>query len=165
MLRPTPEEVLKSISYTFDNFIRPDPASGLAQSYSLTVSNMLRHLLLTMQHEERAITEDTVELRDALGKAKAWLDANDAGGGAAGIVSVALALAVDPVEPAHSSRSNWRELRGALEAAISRMQDLRGQHGASAEYKSVRQAMRDYLDRSLDREKILIDGAFTLARR
>lgn len=165
MLRPTPEEVLKSISYTFDNLIRPDPASGLAHSYSLTVSNMLRHLLLTMQHEERAITEDTVELRAALGEAGAWFDANDAGSDAAGKVSAALALTVDPVEPAHSSRRNWRELRGALEAAITRMQVLRDRHGAGADYKSVRQSMRDYLDRSLDRETILIDGAFTLARR
>lgn len=169
-MRPTPEEVLKSISYTFDNLIRPDPAGALAHSYSLTVSNMLRQLMLTMKHEERAISEDTVELRDALGKAGAWLDANDAGGDAARKVAAALALTVDPVEPAHSARDNWRALRGALEAAIKRMQALRDQHGGqhgdrSDDYKAVRQAMRDYLDRSLDREKILIDGAFTLARR
>lgn len=165
MLRPTPEEVLKSISYTFDNLIRPDPSSGLAHSYSLTVSNMLRQLLLTMQHEERAISEDTVEVRDALGKASAWLDANDAGSDATRTVSAALALTVDPVEPAHSSRDNWRALRGAIEAAIKRMQALRDEHGGKDDYKAVRHAMRDYLDRSLDRETILIDGAFTLARR
>lgn len=165
MLRPTPEEVLKSISYTFDNLIRPDPGSGLAESYSLTVSNMLRHLLLTMQHEERAITEDTVELRDALGKARAWLDAHDGGSDAVTTVANALALTVDPIEPAHSSRDNWRALRGALETAIKRMQTLRDQHGSQDDYRGVRGAMRDYLDRSLNREKILIDGAFTLARR
>lgn len=165
MLRPTPEEVLASISYTFDELIRPDPAGALATSYSLTVSNMLRQLMLTMRHEERAIHEDTAELRAVLREVLDWLEAHDKGGDAAGKLAAALALTVDPVTPARSARDIWRELRAALEAAISRMQALRDAHGQSADYKAVRQAMRDYLDRSLDREKILIDGAFTLARR
>jgi hypothetical protein len=164
-LRPTPEEVLNSISYTFDELIRPDPASPLAISYSLTVSNMLRQLMLTMKHEERAIHDDGAELRAVLRQAYGWLRANDGGGEAAAKLGAALSLETDPVTPARSSRDNWRELRWALEAAIKRMQALRGSHGDSADYKVVRQAMRDYLDASLDREKILIDGAFTLARR
>lgn len=165
MLRPTPEEVLKSISYTFDELVRPDPAGVMAHSYSLTISNMLRQLMLTMRHEERAISEDTIELRAALEKAHGWLAANDAGGDAGAVVVKALALAIDPMEPAHSARHNWRELRAALEVAIKHMQALRPAHGDRDDYKAVRQAMRDYLDRSLDRETILIDGAFTLARR
>lgn len=165
MLRPTPEEVLRSISYTFDELIRPDPAGALATSYSLTVSNMLRQLMLTMHHEERAIHDDTADLRSVLREALDWLQAHDASGDATGKVAAALGLVVDPVTPAQSARDNWRELRGALEAAIKRMQALRDAHGASADYKAVRAAMRDYLDRSLDRETILIDGAFTLARR
>lgn len=165
MLRPTPEEVLQSISYTFDELIRPDPAGALAASYSLTVSNMLRQLMLTMKHEERAIHEDTGEIRAVLREALDWLDAHDAGSDAAGQVKAALGLAVDPVTSAQSSRDNWRKLRAALEAAIVRMQALRPGHRDSADYRAVRQAMRDYLDRSLDRETILIDGAFTLARR
>jgi len=157
--------VLRSISYTFDELIRPDPGGALAASYSLTVSNMLRQLMLTMHHEERAIHEDTAELKAALQGALAWLDAHDAGGPAAAKAAAALALEVDPVTPACSARDNWRVLRAALEAAITRMQALRGEHGASTAYRAARQAMRDYLDRSLDREKILIEGAFTLARR
>lgn len=165
MLRPTPEEVLASISYTFDELIRPDPAGALATSYSLTVSNMLRQLMLSLRHEERAIHEDTAELRAVLGEALDWLEAHDAGGDAGATVAAALALTIDPVTPARSARDNWRTLRAALEAAIIRMQALRDAHCASAAYRAVRAAMRDYLDRSLDREKILIDGAFTLARR
>ena len=165
MLRPTPEEVLRSISYTFDELIRPDPAGALAASYSLTVSNMLRQLMLTTQHEERAIHEDSGELRAVLQEVLDWLQAHDADGDATGKVAAALALTVDPVTPAQSARDNWRELRSGLETAIQRMQALRDGYGQGADYKAARQAMRDYLDRSLDREKILIDGAFTLARR
>jgi hypothetical protein len=157
--------VLASISYTFDELIRPDPAGALATSYSLTVSNMLRQLMLTMRHEERAIHQDTAELRAVLREVLDWLEAHDAEGDAIGKLSAALALTVDPATPARSARANWRELRGALEAAIKRMQGLRDAHGQSADYKAARATMRDYLDRSLDREKILIDGAFTLARR
>ena len=164
-MRPTPEEVLASISYTFDELIRPDPAGALATSYSLTVSNMLRQLMLSLRHEERAIHDDKADLRTVLAKALDWLEAHDAGHEVRAKVAAALAQAIDPVTPARSARDNWRTLRGALEAAITRMQALRDAHGASDAYTAVRAAMRDYLDRSLDREKILIDGAFTLARR
>lgn len=164
-MRPTPEEVLASISYTFDELIRPDPADPLAISYALTVSNMLRQLMLTMQHEERAIHEDGPELRMVLRQALDWLEANDPHGDGGAKIAAALALQPDPVTPAQSSRANWRTLRGALEAGIKRLQALRDVHGQSADYNAVRQTLRDYLDVSLDREKILIDGAFTLARR
>ena len=165
MLRPTPEEVLASISYTFDELIRPDPASPLAISYSLTVSNMLRQLQLTMRHEERAIHVDGEALRAVLREALDWLEAHDEDGSANALIASALALKADPVTPAQAARTHWCALRRALEAAIKRMQALRDTHGVGADYKAVRQAMRDYLDGSLDREKILIDGAFTLARR
>lgn len=165
LLRPTPEEVLQAISYTFDEHIRPDPASPLATSYGLTVSNMLRQLMLTMRHEERAIHEDTAELRPVLEQVLAWLNKHDEGGQAGAQIAAALALPVDPATPARSARDNWRVLRAALEGAITRLQALRDAHGTDDAYQAARKAMRDYLDRSLDRETILIEGAFTLARR
>lgn len=165
MLRPSPEEVLTSISYTFDNLIRPDVREGLAGSYSLTVSNMLRQLMLTMKHEEKAITEDSAALRAVLAEASTFLTAQSAADPVAAAIDAALAQRYDGPEPAHWARAHWRTLRGVLEQAITHLQSLRGAHGDRADYRAVRQAIRDYLDASLDREKILIDGAFTLARR
>ena len=165
MLRPTPEEVLKSISYTFDTLIRPDPTSTLAVSYSLTVSNMLRQLLLTLQHEEGLITVDTADLRAVLEQASRFLTPTETG--AAIIAEIDTALAFTPSGPAQAqaARQNWRALRGVLERTISHLQAVRERYGKRDDYRSVRQAIRDYLDRSLDRESVLIDGAFTLARR
>jgi hypothetical protein len=157
--------VLKSISYTFDNLIRPDPSAPLAVSYSLTVSNMLRQLLLTMQHEERAISEDTVELRAALSQAEDLLERADAKDAVAAEIRQALDRRYSGPEPAHWARENWRTLRGVLERTIVHLQALRSQFGSKDDYRATRQALRDYLDRSLNREKVLIDGAFTLARR
>lgn len=165
MLRPTPEEVLTSISYTFDNLIRPDLSDGLARSYSLTVSNMLRQLMLTMKHEEKAVAEDDVELRAVLAEASALLASLSVTDPVAPEIDAALAEAYRGPEPAHWARENWRTLRALLERTITHLQSLRGDHGGNERYRAVRQAIRDYLDGSLDREKILIDGAFTLARR
>lgn len=164
-MRPSPEEVLRSISYTFDALIRPDPASPLAISYGLTVSNMLRQLQLSLKHEERLIVEDTTELRHTLDLALAWLRENDPEEDAGTAIDLAMDLPVDPREPARSRRENWRQLRGSLEVSIKRMQALRDVHGTEEAYRMTREALRDYLDRSLEREKMLIDGAFTLARR
>jgi hypothetical protein len=163
LLRPTPEEVLNAISYTFDTLIRPDPVDPLARSYALTVSNMLRQLMLTMRHEEKAIAEDTVALRAALGTAAAFLASR--GDGLAAGIDAALGAQDQGVEPARWARANWRALRGVLERTIVHLQALRAAHGAADDYRAARRQIRDYLDASLDREKILIDGAFTLARR
>lgn len=163
MLRPTPEEVLNSISYTFDTLIRPDPTDPLARSYSLTVSNMLRQLMLTMKHEEKAISEDTAVLREALGAASAFL--SSLGDTMRADIDAALSKTYQGLEPAHWARENWRALRGILEQTIKHLQALRDAHGGREDYRAVRQQIRDYLDGSLNREKILIDGAFTLARR
>ena len=165
MLRPTPEEVLKSISYTFDTLIRPDPAGAMALSYSLTVSNMLRHLLLTMQHEEAAITGDTGELRQVLDQALRFLNAVGGSPAMVSAIKQALDATYSGPAPAKWARENWRALRGTLQTTIEHLQGLRDQHGKRDDYRAARQAMRDYLDRSLERERILIDGAFTLARR
>ena len=165
MLRPTPEEVLKSISYTFDTLIRPDPTSALAISYSLTVSNMLRQLLLTMQHEERLITEDTAVLRSALQHARRYLAGTGSDGPMADAIGAALGRTCDGPEPAHWARENWRALRGTLEKTITYLQGIRDRRGQEDSYRTTRQTLRDYLDKSLDPETKLIDGAFTLARR
>jgi hypothetical protein len=165
LLRPTPEEVLTSISYTFDTLIRPDPGGAMATSYALTVSNMLRQLLLTMRHEETAIASDTLELRQVLDRAACFLATVECD--AESVAEINSALALVPASPAAAAaaRENWRSLRGVLQRTIARLQSLRCSYGAQDEYGAIRQAIRDYLDRSLERERILLDGAFTIARR
>lgn len=165
MLRPTPEEVLRSISYTFDNLIRPDPSSALAVSYSLTVSNMLRQLLLSLQHEEELVAEDTADLRRVLDDIRLFLERVETDSTTARKISDALTDVPTGIALSKAAREYWRTLRWALEDAIKHLHGLRQDFGDIPEYRAVRQTIRDYLDRSLDRENKLIEGAFTLARR
>ena len=164
-MRPTPEEVLRSISYTLDTLIRPDPTSALAVSYLLTVSNMLRQLHLSLQHEETAIGADMADLRDTLSGACTFLRAERLDEDLSGEIQKALDVVPAGTAPAKAAREHWRMLRSILERTIQEMQAHRDRFTADASYCAVRHAIRDYLDRSIDRERVLIDGAFTLARR
>jgi len=165
LLRPTPEEVLKSISYTFDELIRPDPLSPLAVSYSLTVSNMLRQLLLSLQHEEGLITEDTAALRTVLEQARDFLQRHSSKSITLERISGDLAVKPDGAAPAKAAREHWRALRWTLEDTINHLQEMRNKFAEDPAYRDLRQSIRDYLDQSLERENTLIAGAFTLARR
>jgi len=165
LLRPTPEEVLKSISWTFDNEIRTKPADPLAVSYSLTVSNMIRHVLLCMQREEGLIVIDTAELRAVLAQAQGFLAGKGNDEMAAKRIEDALAVKPASDAPSQRARENWRALRWAVEDAIKVLRGIRDRFAKDSDYLAVRKAIRDYLDRSLNRESELIREAFTIARR
>jgi len=167
LFRPTTEEVLLSISHDFDKHIRPDPASGLAVSLSLTISNLLRHVHLRVQHEERLIREDLEELEPVLGQAGAFLSAGTKPEAALGD-RIATAIADGPpgdLPPAKAADQYRVLLRGLLAEAIDTLVAGRAKSKGNTDYQAVRARIRSYLDHSLSREETLIHDAFTIARR
>ncbi len=169
-MRPRADEVMQSIIWTYDEHILPNVQGAFPKSLALTVSNLLRHVALRLEHEAPAMIEDIAELREVLGdihrytaalpavpeslqRLQAELDAARQPAPVTGYVSP-----LDLVETA-------TQLRGLLDRALKALQQHRATLGAAPEYKAVRERIRTYLNHHLQRESLWIGEAFTKERR
>jgi len=118
-----------------------------------------------VQREEGLIVIDTAELRAVLAQAQAFLAGKGNDKTAAKRIEDALAVKPASDAPSQRARENWRALRWAVEDAIKVLRGIRDRFAKDSDYLAVRKAIRDYLDRSLNRESELIREAFTIARR
>lgn len=157
-MRPTVREVMDTIIWTFDEEIAPHVAEGLPKSLANTTSNLLRHVLLRMEHEGPAVTQEIAELRAVLARVRAF---------AAGHGELAdLARRLDAAEePAADELAVLEQLRWRLQHTIEVMQAVRSACETDETYRALREEIRDCLDRQLEREALWIDKAFTGPRR
>lgn len=169
-MRPRIDEVLQSIIWTYDEHILPAVEGELPKSLALTVSNLLRHVALRLEHEEPALVEDNAELRALMGAIANYI---------AGLPEAPAALAAllgdvrqaakpCPME-GYSGLPSLTDvaqgLRKVLDEALTALQAQRGTLGADPAYQALRQAIRDYLNHQLARQSTWIQAAFTLDRR
>jgi hypothetical protein len=167
LLRPTTDEILRSISRDFDDHIRREPGSPLAISLSLTTSNLLRHVRLRVEREEGLIGEDLEDLDAVLDEALHFMYA---AGPAASQISTEITKALDTARSdaavsARDADKRWVRLRWLLSRALDMLIEKRDAFCHRPGYNVLRDHIRAYLDRSLLREEALIAEAFMVARR
>lgn len=169
-MRPRADEVLKSASWTFDEHILPAVQGDFPKSLALTVSNLLRHVLLRLENEGPALIEDNAELRCLLGEIATYVASLDAAPPELLAMHPTLADASRPTSTcppvglvALSDEADV--LRGHLDAALKLLQKYRPALVDQPAYGQVRDRIRTYLDNQLTRQSAWIQDAFTIDRR
>ena len=174
-MRPTASEVLQSVIATYDEYIVPEVNEPFARSLALTTSNLLRHVLLRLEREGRALAEDNEELRELLTVLVAFMEdpASRARGGA-DFTTAAEAIRAAVANPSadgggYRSLDQLAEeatrLRGALSTGLQVLVDVRDAVGNDESYRQLRNRVRRYLAHQLQRESQWIAEAFTGERR
>ncbi|GLR65464.1 hypothetical protein GCM10010909_01420 [Acidocella aquatica] len=162
MILPTAEDMLRTIEGTFDTVIRPTLTGTTERSAAATISHLLRLARLRLEREGQVLYDDIAALRALLTHIRTYL---------AGIGEAAAVAALDPaLEPKPLAEGQYPTLtlagqqasglRGALETALARLQEIRDVHGAAADYQQLRAAIRTYMAEQLRRESELIEPAF-----
>jgi hypothetical protein len=168
-MRPSAAEVMKTIIWTFDEIIMPNPTSAKAQSEMLTVSNLLRHVLLRMEQEGPALVEESIQLRRLLADIVSFTeDKSELGAIGESITRDLAQLAPIDSGPLRTVLvlSEENDLLGwTLTAAIEAMHAIRDRYRNDRRYAKLREAIMSYLDNQLAREAAWIDPAFIRGRR
>ncbi|MBT4161438.1 MAG: hypothetical protein HOC70_14385 [Gammaproteobacteria bacterium] len=162
---PRTTDIMKSIQWTFEEYIVPEMTSPYAKSMVLTLGNLMRHATLRVDLEGKALFDDNLELRHLLADIREYLDRQDRP-----IAEIKTALAMQLIEPGAYPETTLlieeaKNLRSALSAAILSLHDLRESQGDNPDYQATRAAVRTYLGNQLAREGAMIEPAFTVARR
>jgi hypothetical protein len=166
-MRPSAEEIVRSIAATFDEYLLPEIAEPFAHSLALTVSNLLRHVALRMEHEGPVLMAEIADLRAVLDEIKAFAAASP--GCDAVLAQVDAACRARPREGSYAGLGELHdeatELGWALQHAIGALDEAGPAIGTLDGYTDVRLSIRRHLRRSLEREGSLIVPAFTGERR
>ncbi|HKT73071.1 MAG TPA: hypothetical protein VJQ47_09290 [Steroidobacteraceae bacterium] len=167
-MRPSAEEVMHSIIWTFDAEIAPDLSTARAKSLALTTSNLLRHVLLRMQREAYALWDDNRELRQLLARMQGFFaQTRDSRGHDQAIPEVLARKYAVPgaYRGVAELEKEAFDLREAFGAATVRLHSLQATHSSDEQYRQLRAAIREYLEHLMKRESRWIDEAFVQARR
>lgn len=137
-MRPDSDDILKAISWTFENRIVPalPDSDELAQSYARTMSFMLGQLADRLAHEPGAMREDWADLRGLLAELSPQLS-----GGLRQSIDEALGEA--DVAQLVTSGTLTKAVTGLRGLLIAAMQELPA---------TQRDRVREYLGRHLERE-------------
>jgi hypothetical protein len=161
-LRPRSDEILRSVLWSFEEFIVPELSDPYAVSVGHTITNLLRHLALRVELEPPALFVGNAELRELLADIAGYARA-------AGPAELADDLdrtlaATPPSEYPSASRlaDDALALRGALDRAIRALQAAPSE---SAQYLALRASVREWIGRALAREAEWIVPAFSGIRR
>jgi hypothetical protein len=165
-MRPTADEVMETVLWTFKEHILPNVAEGLPSSLAITTLNLLRHVQLRLRLEAKALWEDNAELRVLLaavaGYGEATPDLNDL----AETIRRETAAATLTGFPDLAEVSQEAErLRWTLTRVIARLHEARDAHGEEPASLALRDGVRTYLNHQLSREATWIEPAFVGARR
>lgn len=173
-MRPRADEVLRSVIWTYDTYLAPQVEEPLARSLSLTVGNLLRHVLVRVEREGAILFEDNRALRELLDSIRAFLRSPAAVDAAVGgpdlLDEIDGVLAGEYHGPdVYPSLALLAEeaadLRGAADRALRALRAARPALGDDEDYRATRAAIRVYLRDHLLREMPLVAEAFTGDRR
>jgi len=170
-MRPRTDEILKSLLWTFEEYIAPETTSPYAQSLALTMKNLLRHVLLRVQLEGDLLFADNRELRALLERIVRFIANRQQPDKFADVraeIQVVLGktyYGADVYPSVARLVDEATDLRWALTHAITALQAARSVLGDEPEYQALRQAIRDYLGHQLEREGRMIEPAFIDQRR
>ena len=113
-MRPRTDEILKSLFWTFEEYIAPEVTSAYAKSLVLTMNNLFRHVLLRVELEGDLLFEDNRDLRGVLAQIPEFIDQQGDVGGALQDVQIEInALLQGNPEPRHLRVGN-RDVIGSV---------------------------------------------------
>jgi hypothetical protein len=162
-LRPRSDEILRSVLWSFEEFIVPELSDPYAISVGHTITNLLRHLALRVELEPPALFAGNAELREVLAAIAAYARAAGLAGLADDLERTLEATTSASDYPSISRLTDDAlALRGALDGAILALQAAPSE---SAEYVELRRRIREWIGRALDREAEWIVPAFSGVRR
>ena len=169
-MRPRADEVMQSIIATYDEHILPNVQGALPKSLALTVSNLLRHVMLRMEREAPALIEDNAELREVLGDISRYIASLQSVPESLQRLKDEVTAAAQPAQvngyvSLIALTEEAEKLRTLLDAALKALQEHRGTLGKAPEYVAVRNRIRDYLNNQIQRQSLWIREAFTIERR
>jgi hypothetical protein len=164
-LRPSTDEVLSAVVWSFEHDIVPTLDDEFAQSTARTISNLLRHLQVRIRHEGQTLVNDNLELRELLKAILTQVRQGDIDVVAHNAVTDI--LAEPPVSPpAWASVARLTDealqLRRALDLLVQDLiadgallsRDGEGGARTARGAADVRRAIESYLGRSLRREAL-----------
>jgi len=167
-MRPRTDEILAAVLAAFEADIAPTITDPAAKSASLTMANLLRHVILRLAHEGDALRKDLAELEPlVLQMLQFFRDQTDA----PALVATGAQIAQVEVPDSNAAIESKgltaaRDARlGQIDAGLIVLQQERTQLADRAGYHELRDAIRTYLRGQLSREEAWIVPAFVGARR
>lgn len=152
MIYPSVDDVLASVIDAVEREIAPSVGDDYAASLCRTVAQMLRSVRVRVREEIASLAEDNAELRALLASSADRLPDD-----VRGVVLDAVNRAPEPRYPALADlQDDAVRLRSALVSVINAVPDAAD---------PVREAVRGYLRRQLEREQVWQQDAFTGPRR
>ena len=160
-MRPTADEVLDTVLWTFEQQILPNVAPGLPNSLALTTLSLLRQVQLRLRLEAKALWEDNQDLRVLLAAIAGYGDS------APGLDDLAQAIRGESAQAARTGFCGLAEmsqeaeqLRWILSRAMERLHEARSAHRREPAYVALCGRMVEYLHRQIAREAAWIEPAF-----
>ena len=162
-LRPRADEILRSVLWSFEEFIVPELSDPYAISVGHTITNLLRHLALRVELEPPALFAGNAELRDLVADIVSYAHAADLAELAEDLETTLAATAPATEYPSISQLTDDAlALRAALDRAIRALQAAPSE---TEEYVQLRARIREWIGRALSREAEWIVPAFSGIRR
>lgn len=166
-MRPSIEEVIDSIEWSLDHYVANQLEDEFSLSVLKTVRNLLRHVQIRVNLEGGVLYEDIADLKQVLLGA--------AGGSEAGYLPNSLAAKVIaicespfPISP-YPSVTELADRQTALLAALDELlvalSHVSSSRAEEPAYCALRNNLRAYLARHLDRNARFITPAFQDGRR
>ncbi|MBT3367121.1 MAG: hypothetical protein HN416_08200 [Nitrospina sp.] len=171
-MRPYTTEIIDSIIWSLQTYVKPELQSPFADSVLMTVENLLRHIRIREESEATLLLEDKRELEAVLEKLHANLNGHDGLSKLLGneLEDIQLRLRETRIEqdgiPSVGDLNEHSEvLRKILDELLKALSALRHDYATDETYRNCRQLIRDYIAHSLERDGQLITPAFTGGRR
>jgi hypothetical protein len=161
-LRPRSDEILRSVLWSFEEFIAPELSDPYAVSVGHTITNLLRHLALRVELEPPALFAGNSELRALLADIAGYARAAGPEELADDLERTLGATPASEYPSASRLVDDALALRAALDRAI---RSLQAAPSESEEYQALRARVRDWIGRALAREAEWIVPAFSGIRR
>lgn len=162
---PSANDVLYAIEQSLEEIVRPALDTTRPVSCLATVSHMLRHVALRIEHEGQNHLDDIAGMEAVLAEALSYCESLDGAAAeacAAKIRSARVGLPEDPSR--YPSLGELAErttaYRGGLEVALGFLIGIRAEHRDEPHYQALRESIRTYMAEEILREAKLIHPAF-----
>jgi hypothetical protein len=171
-MKPYTPEILDSIIWSLQTYVKPELQSPFANSVLMTVENLLRHIKIREELEIPLLVEDNRELEEVLEKLHSKLTAHKELSGVLTNELETIHVTLQEVPATQESVPSAVELnrrsekfREVLDDLLKALSAVRKKYSSDETYRVSRQEIRDYIAHSLQREAQLITPAFTGGRR
>lgn len=153
-MRPTVEELIEGMAYTFSNAIVPElspNASQWARRMSDSLSGLFHHLLVRLEREADLALQENKDLKELLTMLAAHPQAADTLNGVADEFRRQAATEIPLIPDPKAVAAQNVALNGILQDAIEAMEAAAKVSGSDA-FVEERRRIRRYLKQQLDRE-------------